>query len=162
MLLDPLIEPWIVPLVPPLERLAMQLADSEGAVFNPLPSAEKGGIVLGNLPPFLIWKYIDGDNTLHLFFFQPREIGSLVKGANRADMSDWGLSFPLVQMRQLLSLHPDIGKSLEVTCVQVDPIPLATVRSTASMAPVLGIVNVLNRISPNALWNPGLIRLLRN
>ena len=160
MFFDQELEPWIVPSAPSLERLAMELADLTGLTVTPLPSAAKGGIVLGNLPPFLIWKHVDLEKKLHLLFFQPREIGSLVDGASNMNLDPWIVPFPLFQMNQLLALHPDIGRPLEVTLVKVEQGPRAYVRSTASQTPFLAVLRVLNRISAQPLWIEGHIKAL--
>ncbi len=162
MILNPESEPWIVPFAPPLERLAMELADSTGLTMTPLPSADKGGIALGHLPPFLIWKHITSKKILHLFFFQPREIGALVEGASSPDIGPWITRFPLLEMSQLLALHPDINEPTEVTLINVEQGPAANLRSTVDEVPLVAILTILNRISAKPLWTLDHIRIMQS
>ncbi len=158
MLLSHLIEPWIVPQKPALERLAMELIDSTGITITPLPSAEKAGISIGQLPPFLIWKYYDSEQKLHLFFFQANEIGSLVEGASIAKNGSWIETFPLYEMKELLKLHPDLGNPPEICLIQVEKGPRAQIRSTKPEHATAGAVLILNRISTLTNWGEDLIR----
>lgn len=149
------VEPWILPPVPDLARLAMEVADRlDVAELRAWPEARQGGIGFGALPPFLSW-HGRRDDAHHLVLVQPREVGALVPGARIQPLPPtWLSDLDLESLARPLAHHPawEGTASIHVVrLVQGEPSPVVEVRSWGTEDPDL-VRAVLDHLSSLRQW----------
>ena len=146
--------PWIPPPTPDLAHLAMRAADEAGLqALRAWPEVRKGGLAIGDLPPFLAWRGQAGAGW-HLVLVQPREVGALVPGARPQPLPvGWLDALALEDLARPLQLHPDFPGGVHLQVVQVLPGGAVRIRTAGTPAPDL-VQAVLARLSPVAGWPP--------
>ncbi|MFZ1376438.1 MAG: hypothetical protein WAS25_07580 [Geothrix sp.] len=147
------VEPWIPPASPDLALLAMEAADEAGlASLRAWPSANKGGVRFGELPPFLCWcGKVDG--AWHLVLLQAREVGALVPGARTASLPPgWLEALDLEALARPLARHPDFARGASVHVVHLPGTEVFRVRTFGTPAPDL-VAEVLKRTSHIQIWH---------
>jgi hypothetical protein len=151
------LEAWIVPPEPSLMRLALEAADAEGLDrCDAWPEAARGGVVFGDLPPFLTWHGVLGGRH-HLVLVQAREVGALVPGARIAPLPErWLEDLDLPALARPLSRHPAFPGGAGVHVVRVVGPGRARMRSRGG---VPGAIpgEVLARISGVEAWGVDVI-----
>jgi hypothetical protein len=143
--------PWILPAEPDLARLAMDAADEAGVGrLEAWPVARKGGIALGDLPPFLSWRV--RAEGLHLVLVQPREVGALVPGARVAPLPEgWLEALDLEALARPLARHPALPGGAAVHVVHVAGPGRARIRTFGSPCPE-AVAAVLEALTGMASW----------
>jgi hypothetical protein len=147
------IAPWIPPEQPDLARLAMVAADAAGVRdLRAWPELRKGGVGFGQLPPFLSWQGLAGDQH-HLVLLQARELGGLVPGARMLPLpGGWLGALDLEDLARPLACHPDFPGGAAVHVVHLPGPGRAQVRSVGPPGP--GMVRaVLERLTGWPTWD---------
>lgn len=149
-------EPWIPPDAPDLAVLAMAAADAAGLPrLRSWPEARKGGLVMGDLPPFLAWR-ARTPSGWHLVLVQPRELGALVAGARPQPLpGGWLEALSLADLARPLQLHPAFPGGVHVHVAHLAGGDRVRVRTHGEPAPDL-VRAVLRRLSPRPDWRPEL------
>lgn len=147
-------EPWIPPAVPDLAVLAMEAADEAGvSSLRAWPEARKGGLVFGDLPPFLCWRVGEADRW-HLVLLQPREVGALVPGARLAPLPPaWLESLDLDSLARPLARHPAFPGGASIHVVHLPGGNRFRVRTFGATA-LSFVAEVLTRTSHIQSWYP--------
>lgn len=145
--------PWLVPDQPSLMALAFEAADREGAAsIQSWPEPARGGLVFGDLPPFLPWILREATGC-HLLLFQARELGALVPGARIAPLAEgWLEGIDLEALARPLRLHPDLQPRPSVHVVRIEGRGRARVRSSGEKVPD-SFLSVLQRLSGYPDWS---------
>lgn len=147
------VEPWVPPAQPDLARLAMEAADEEGLpALRAWPDVRRGGIVFGDLPPFLSWHGLR-DGAHHLVLLQAREVGALVPGAQTAPLpAGWLEALDLDSLARPLARHPAFPGGATVHVVHLPGVGSFRVRTRGMPAEGL-VAEVLSRVSSIRIWS---------
>lgn len=116
------------------------------------PTAERGGIGFGGLPPFVSWHgWQNGQH--HLVLLQAREVGALVPGARTAPLPlHWLEGLDLESLARPLAHHPAFEGGAAVHVVHLRTRGETQVRSYGEAAPDI-IREVLSRLSDVQVWS---------